>query len=40
MRLHLQPGDNQLKFTCAPPVGLNPRAHVSVISHGELVDSK
>ncbi|MFZ2641856.1 MAG: hypothetical protein WA117_12730 [Verrucomicrobiia bacterium] len=33
----LEPGDNQVKFTCEPPTGLNPRAHVSVISHGELV---
>ena len=36
----LEPGENAVKFTCEPPVGLNPRAHVSVISHGELVDSK
>jgi len=36
----LEPGENAVKFTCEPPAGLNPRAHVSVISHGELVDSK
>ncbi|MFA6562538.1 MAG: hypothetical protein WCV00_11580 [Verrucomicrobiia bacterium] len=33
----LEPGDSQLRFTCEPPAGLSPRAHVSVISHGELV---
>jgi hypothetical protein len=36
----LAPGDNQLKFTCEPPAGLNPRAHVSVISHGEVLSGK
>jgi hypothetical protein len=36
----LEAGYNQLKFTCEPPAGLNPRAHVSVISHGDLVGEK
>jgi len=35
----LEQGDNQVKFTCEPPAGLNPRAHVSVISHGDSVDT-
>jgi len=25
------------RFACEPPAGLNPRAHVSVITHGELI---
>lgn len=36
----LEPGDNAIKFTCEPPADLNPRAHVSVICHGELIGEK
>lgn len=36
----LEAGDNQLKFTCEPPTGVNPRVHVTVISHGELVPAR
>jgi len=36
----LESGDNQVRFTCEPPAGLNPRARVSVISHGELIGEK
>jgi hypothetical protein len=35
----IETGDNQLKFTCEPPAGLNPRVHVSVISHGNELDA-
>ena len=36
----LESGDNQIKFTCEPPAGLNPRAHISVISRGDFVGEK
>ena len=33
----LEPDDNRIKFACEPPAGLNPRARISVISHGDVV---
>lgn len=36
----LERGDNTVKFACEPPAGLNPRANISVISHGEFVSGK
>ena len=36
----LESGANQLKFTCEPPIGLNPRARISLISHGGLIGEK
>ena len=33
----LETGENPIKFTCEPLAGLNPRAHVTVISQGDLI---
>jgi hypothetical protein len=33
----LAKGDNRVQFTCQPPQGMNPRAHVTLITRGEVV---